>query len=419
MKITKRKSALLGLAATTLLIRPGFTGCVYGPGGGYEGSPEEWDGVVADTAPEQARVFVEITETDGDTILVKPEDGAWELNSSDAFSIPKDRLSDDIKPEEGMWLEVIYSGSVNETYPASFSGISSISVAEYPGRRDTDTPDDTVNEDRVTAGGPYGEISVILPKTWTAEAAPVDSDKMMYGLYGLILKPEGVSEGQIELFCSDSFGVCGTGLEEEETTLAGVEAHIGTYDSHPHWDFIIFKTDTAQIDIVAQHTDCDSWTDEMWDEAFSILDTMQFDEEKTEGGVGQSNPGSYDDTIAVQMSVSHVTPTGLTVHFTQYDKRDCGELIYGEGYHLEVLNGDIWEDVPTIIEDWGFNSIGYTLPAEGEAEIETNWEWLYGKLSPGTYRITKILTDSSRNDPAVSIPAYPLMAQFMIAGDEL
>ncbi|MBP5607202.1 MAG: hypothetical protein J6X66_02895 [Lachnospiraceae bacterium] len=81
---------------------------------------------------------------------------------------------------------------------------------------------------------------------------------------------------------------------------------------------------------IAQHTDCDSWTDEMWGEALAILDTMQFDEEKTEGGVGQSNPGSNDDTIAVQMRVSHITPTGLTVHFTQYDKRDCGELIYGE-----------------------------------------------------------------------------------------
>ena len=353
MKITKRKSALLGLAATTLLIVPGFTGCVYGPGGDYEGSPEEWDGVVADTAPEQAQ----------------------------------------------------------------FDGISGNSVAEYPGRDDRDIPDDTVNEDRVTAGGPYGELSVILPQTWTAETAPVDSDKMMYGLYGLILKPEGVSEGQIELFCSDSFGVCGTGLEEEETTLAGVEAHIGTYDSHPHWDFIIFKKDTEQIDIVAQHTDCDSWTDEMWDEAFSILDTLVFDEGKTEGGVGQSNPESYDDTIAVQMRVSHVTPTGLTVHFEQYDKRDTGELIYGEGYHLEMLNGGKWEDVPMIIDNGAFNDLGYILPAEGESEMETDWEWLYGKLSPGTYRITKILTDSSRNDPYVNIPAYPLTAQFIIAGN--
>ena len=54
---------------------------------------------------------------------------------------------------------------------------------------------------------------------------------------------------------------------------------------------------------------------------------------------------------------------------------------------------------------------------DGEAEMEINWEWLYGKLSPGTYRITKILTDSSRNDPNVNIPAYPLTAQFIIAGN--
>ena len=118
------------------------------------------------------------------------------------------------------------------------------------------------------------------------------------------------------------------------------------------------------------------------------------------------------------MSVSNVMPAGLTVHFRQYDRRDCGELIYGEGYHLEVLNGDTWEDVPTIIEDWAFTDIGYTVPAEGESEEEINWEWLYGKLAPGTYRITKVLMDSDRNDPSVNVPAYPLTAQFVIAGTD-
>lgn len=88
-----------------------------------------------DTEPEQARVRVEITEIDGKTILVKPEDGAWELNSSDVFSLPEDLFGDGLKPEVGMWLEVYYSGSIQETYPARFSGISDISVAEYPGKR--------------------------------------------------------------------------------------------------------------------------------------------------------------------------------------------------------------------------------------------------------------------------------------------
>ncbi len=169
-------------------------------------------------------------------------------------------------------------------------------------------------------------------------------------------------------------------------------------------------------DLVAQHTDCDSWTDEMWNEALEILDTAVFDEGKREGGVGESIEESYDDNIAVQMSVTNVTPAGLTVHFRQYENRDCGELIYGDGYHLQVQNGGDWEDVPTVIEDWGFNDIAYTLPAEGEAEQEINWEWLYGRLAPGTYRITKIMMNSNRNDPGVYDPAYPLTAQFILAG---
>ena len=156
----------------------------------------------------------------------------------------------------------------------------------------------------------------------------------------------------------------------------------------------------------------------MWEEALSILDTVHFDEGKTEGGIGQYIPESEDDTIAVMMSVSNVTPGGLKIRLWQYDKRDCGELIYGEGYHLEVLNDDTWEDVPTIIEDWAFTDEGFILPAEGESEEEINWEWLYGKLAPGTYRITKVLMDSDRNDPSVCVPAYPLTAQFIIAGTD-
>lgn len=279
----------------------------------------------------------------------------------------------------------------------------------------TDTQDDT-DENATTIGGPYGEISVTVPPTWIAEIAPVDSDLMMYGLYGLILKPESAANGQIELFCTDSFGVCGTGLEEKEMSLAGSTVCVGTYDGHEHWDFIVLKN--GKPEIVAQHTDCSSWEDSMWDEALAILDTVTFDEEKTEGGIGQYIPESEDDTIAVMMSVTNVTPTGLTIHFRQYDNRNTGELIYGEGYSLEMLNGETWEAVPTIIEEWGFNDEGFILPAKGESEIKTDWEWLYGRLSPGTYRITKILLDSNRNDPSVNIPAYPLTAQFIIAGQD-
>jgi hypothetical protein len=38
-----------------------------------------------------------------------------------------------------------------------------------------------------TAGGPYGEMSVVIPEGWTAEISAVDEGKLTYGLYGLIL----------------------------------------------------------------------------------------------------------------------------------------------------------------------------------------------------------------------------------------
>ena len=272
---------------------------------------------------------------------------------------------------------------------------------------ETDEP----SSNYIYAGGPYGELSINLSDGWTADIAPVDSDKLMYGLYGIILKPEG-EKGQIELFCIDGFGVCGTGLEETEITLAGDTALVGTYDEHEHWDFIVVKRGNPEI--VAQHTDCDSWSEQMWDQALAILDTFTFDEEKTEGGIGQYIPESENDTIAVIMSVTNVTPSGLNVHFRQYDTSKNSEFIYGESYKLQVLNGDTWEDVPPIIDNGGFNDIGYILPAGGEATMETDWEWLYGRLAPGTYRITKSILDGDRT-AHVNIPIYFLTAQFIIA----
>ena len=143
---------------------------------------------------------------------------------------------------------------------------------------DKEEPDDRQQDAFVR--GPYGEISVDVPAGWSVRACHVEEEGMMYGLYGLILKPKDASTGQIELFCTDSFGVCGTGLVQEEITLAGGKATVGTYDEHENWDYIVFgegDPNKAKVQIIAQHTDCASWTEEMWEEALLILDTMQFD----------------------------------------------------------------------------------------------------------------------------------------------
>ena len=154
----------------------------------------------------------------------------------------------------------------------------------------------------------------------------------------------------------------------------------------------------------------------MWEEADTILDTLKFDTSKTEGGIGQYISDSEVDVLGLMMSVSNVTTSGLTVHFRQYDDKNTGELIYGEDYTLEKLEGEKWEAVPMIIDNGVFTDIGYNIPKNGEAEIETNWEWLYGKLEPGTYKITKTVLDSGASDEGDSLNRYTMSAQFLIAG---
>ena len=181
-------------------------------------------------------------------------------------------------------------------------------------------------------GGPYGRILVEVPANWVWEAFPVDEEGLMFGLYGLILKPERAKEGQIELICTDGFGVCGTGLSQKDIMLAGGIATVGTYDDHENWDYIVFGTDDADAgdvqtaaddraalagkgQIVAQHAGCEIWTMELWEETLLILNTVRFDRSVTEGGVGRYIPESENDEIAVAMDVHHVTPSGAVVRF--------------------------------------------------------------------------------------------------------
>ena len=92
------------------------------------------------------------------------------------------------------------------------------------------------------------------------------------------------------------------------------------------------------------------------------------------------------------LSVKNVTESGLTLVCTQSGGELTGELQTGSDYKLIVLK-EAWEDIPTIIEDYGWNMLAYMVAKNDVTEFEVNWEWLYGKLPSGTYRIIKGFTD--------------------------
>lgn len=106
---------------------------------------------------------------------------------------------------------------------------------------------------------------------------------------------------------------------------------------------------------------------------------------------------TLNDTVnnfdGVTMSVKNetVSSTKLTVVFENKSSSNC---IYGEEFWLEKKINDKWYRVPVAIDgNYGFNSIGYDLSSGSESEWTVDWEWLYGKLKAGEYRIVKSIMD--------------------------
>lgn len=100
----------------------------------------------------------------------------------------------------------------------------------------------------------------------------------------------------------------------------------------------------------------------------------------------------------LNLSVENVTSTGLTLVVTQSGGEPTGELQTGEAYRLITLVDGTWKTVeelplPEGIDGRAWNSIAYLLPKEETREFEINWNWIFGELPNGTYRLIKEFMD--------------------------
>lgn len=264
---------------------------------------------------------------------------------------------------------------------------------------------------KVTQAGPYGEISVMLPDGWKYEALPMDSQELINGDYGIHFYPEGVEEGFVELVYIDFFGVCGTGLAQEDAEIAGSPASIGTYDGHPYWDFVSFGEQNDGV--VALTCQVEDWWDVYGDAATEILDTLTFDRDKKEGGACVFKEESENQEIGLYLSLKNISAAGATLIYNQFDaEAPTGELQDGDDFILERYIDEKWEEVPVSIEgNYGFHDVAYRIPNEEVTERELSWEWLYGQLKPGDYRIGKPVQDFRKT---ADYDEYVIYAYFIL-----
>ena len=96
------------------------------------------------------------------------------------------------------------------------------------------------------------------------------------------------------------------------------------------------------------------------------------------------------DGISIKVDTESITPEGAS--FILFHPTEMN-IQYGDAYKLQKLQDSQWEDIPTVIENYAFHTIAYELPKNTPVELEIDWEWLYGSLPAGEYRLMKECMD--------------------------
>lgn len=106
----------------------------------------------------------------------------------------------------------------------------------------------------------------------------------------------------------------------------------------------------------------------------------------------RTNFTEYNNYAGVTMTLNDNNLSGTGISLIVQNETEK-ELIFGEEYTLEKKIFGRWYRVmyksSMMIQSVGWNSIGLPVSQKSERTFEIDWEWLYGNLDKGKYRIVK------------------------------
>jgi hypothetical protein len=123
---------------------------------------------------------------------------------------------------------------------------------------------------------------------------------------------------------------------------------------------------------------------------------------KLEKSTYDASQQSTDVTLSVDEKVITPETESITLIFNNMSDE---EYIYGEDLHLEMEVDGVWY-VVKMLENVGWNDIGYILPPKDSSENTFPIKNSYGRLNPGNYRIIKTLY--SNGEPIFSIAEFKI-----------
>ena len=105
------------------------------------------------------------------------------------------------------------------------------------------------------------------------------------------------------------------------------------------------------------------------------------------------------DKWGITLYSDNVSKDGMTIRIKQFGGSYTGKLQTGQWFKIEKNVNDIWQKVGTnpLIE-YAWTKDVYNIKSNDITELNVDWKWLYGELSPGYYRLSKKVTDFRKSN---------------------
>ena len=95
----------------------------------------------------------------------------------------------------------------------------------------------------------------------------------------------------------------------------------------------------------------------------------------------------------IDLRLQDAAPTGGRLVCTQTGGTVTGELNTGSYFRIEEWVDGEWVPLPVEIENLAWTMEAWSVPLEDTTSWDINWEWVYGELPIGEYRIAKEFMD--------------------------